>query len=51
VSQNLLSLTLIDDQLAAIEGALIALEAATAGRIAMDNAARRQWSRLTTSVD
>ena len=38
MSQNLLSLTLTDDQLSAINNALTALEAATTGLIAMDNA-------------
>ncbi|WP_242103530.1 hypothetical protein [Lysobacter sp. M2-1] len=45
MSQNLLSLTLTDDQLTAINNALTALEAATTGLIAMDNATRRQLTR------
>jgi hypothetical protein len=46
VSQNLLSLTLTDDQISAINNALTALEAATTGLIAMDNATRRQLTKM-----
>lgn len=46
MSQNLLSLTLSDEQLAAIDGALAALENATAGLIALDNATRRQINKM-----
>ena len=46
VSQNLLSLTLTDEQIAAIDGALTALETATTGLIAMDNATRRQINKM-----
>ena len=46
MSQNLLSLTLTDDQISAINNALTALEAATTGLIAMDNATRRQLTKM-----
>ena len=46
MSQNLLSLTLTDEQLAAVDGALTALETATADLIAMDNVTRRQITKM-----
>ncbi|MDH5834228.1 hypothetical protein [Luteimonas kalidii] len=50
MTQNLLSLTLSDEDVAAVNAALSDLESRLTGLLALDNAARRQITKMGDNV-